>query len=354
MLKGAGMAGYGQDTEQERQLAQAVDFLRQGLLVAFPTETVYGLGADATSEESLSRLYAVKGRPTSHPVIVHLSRMEELEQWSSGPLALAFRLAEKFWPGPMTLILPRAKGVSLSLTGGQDSVGLRIPSHPLALSLLSRFGPLAAPSANRFGKLSPTTAQAVRQGLGSEVAAVLDGGPCQVGIESTIISLLQEVPRVLRPGMLLPEDLAAVCGIDVELSYLPENSVGLVKAPGTLPSHYSPDTAVVLLAEEELESTLEQLTLAGLSVSLLVFQKNEALARYGCVAESLVVEPSAEPYARLLYARLKSLDQPGRSYIIVEKPPLDPAWHGVNDRLRRASHGNYIQLPHRPELEPQS
>lgn len=363
MLRGAVMAGYSQytepgsepeqDSEQERQLSLAVDFLKQGLLVAFPTETVYGLGADAASEEALARLYAVKGRPTSHPVIVHLSRMEELEQWSRGPLELAFRLAEQFWPGPMTLILPRAANVSLSLTGGQDSVGLRIPSHPLALALLSRSGPLAAPSANKFGKLSPTTAEAVRQGLGTEVAAVLDGGPCQVGIESTIISLLHEVPHILRPGMLLPEDVATACGLEVVLSYLPDHSSPVVKAPGTLPSHYSPDTPVVLLAQEDLQSTLEELTLAGLSISLLVFQQNAAFADCGCVAESLVVEPFSEPYARLLYARLKSLDQPGRSYIIVEKPPLGQAWDGVNDRLRRAAHGNHLPALRGPDLEKQ-
>lgn len=346
MVIGAVMKDHGPivENDMERQLAEAVAFLKQGELVAFPTETVYGLGADASNEAALARLYRVKGRPTNHPVIVHLSRAEELEQWGRGRFELAYRLAERFWPGPMTLILPKSAGVSLALTGGQDSVGLRIPAHSLALALLSRSGPLAAPSANKFGKLSPTTAEAVRQGLGSEVAAVLDGGPCQVGIESTIISLLQDEPQILRPGMLLPEEVAEACGLEVVLAYLPQSQGNVVKAPGTLPSHYSPDTPVVLLAAEELENALNRLTIEGESVSLMLFENNAALAAMGCVAESIVVEALAEPYARLLYSRLKELDKAGGRFIVVERPPLGSAWDGVNDRLRRAAYGNSLPL----------
>lgn len=313
--------------------------LKEGKLVAFPTETVYGLGADASSAEALAALYRVKGRPTDHPVIVHLADLDKLSDWTRKEdlSPLVFKLAEAFWPGPMTLILPKAETVLHACTGGQDSVGIRIPSHPLALELLRQFGGgVAAPSANKFGKLSPTTAAAVKEGLGEEVSLVLDGGPCQVGIESTIISVLDKTPRILRPGMITRENIEDKLGIKVEIAY--KEKTQDIKAPGTLESHYAPDTAVAVVSNSDLPSLMERLNKEGKTFVLLAF----ADFRYDREMGSLYVEKNADNYAQNLYQRLKNLDEEGKQFILVEAPPTDSAWDGVNDRLRRAAHGTVI------------
>lgn len=326
-------------------IEKAVALLKEGKLVAFPTETVYGLGADAASAEALTRLYRVKGRPTDHPVIVHLASVDKLSEWTKvkDVPPIAWQLAEAFWPGPMTLILPKADHVLKACTGGQDSVGIRIPSHPLALSLLSQFGGgVAAPSANKFGKLSPTTADSVREGLGEEVAMVLDGGPCQVGIESTIISVLGATPRILRPGMITREQVQEKLGIPVEIAYK-ENTVkekdAHIKAPGTLESHYAPDTAVALVPGQDLPFLISKLNNEGKTFVLLGFEDN-TLRRNQTAA--LWVEKNADSYAQNLYQRLKDLDGHKKQFILVEAPPQDSAWDGVNDRLKRAAHGTVI------------
>lgn len=328
------------------KISEAVRLLKEGELVAFPTETVYGLGADASNDAALAKLYHVKGRPTSHPVIVHIASQDQLTDWCSVVPPLAYKLAEKYWPGPMTLILPKAEHVSNSVTGGQNSVGLRVPNHPVALELLREFGGgVAAPSANRFGKLSPTTAAAVAEGLGTDVALVLDGGPSTVGIESTIISLTGE-PTVLRPGMLNIDELSEVLGVRPKTPYLAEaEQAGIERAPGSLPSHYAPETPVQLLNGSELVEKSLELSAIGRPFAAMVFA--ETAEKLGQISElpkceTLVCENDAETYARHLYDRLRKLDLFALDFILVEEVPFDTNWDGVSDRLRRASARNAV------------
>jgi L-threonylcarbamoyladenylate synthase len=339
----------------QKEIERACELLRAGQLVAFPTETVYGLGADAGNVDAIAKLYKVKGRPGNHPVIVHLSELAAVDNWAY--LSKEARLlGETFWPGPLTLILPRKAHVSTLLTGGQDTVGVRIPSHPTALALLSTFGSgVAAPSANKFGKLSPTTAAAVKEGLGEEVSMVLDGITPDIGIESTIVSLVGE-PSILRPGMLLPEDIAAVCGLELKLAYLKGEAEGesepVVKAPGTLDSHYAPQRPLLLVERGKLGEVLLELGHKGLTCNLLAFADSQSLidsvaqdlADKVSIDLSLFVERQAKDYARGLYGNLRHLDETGAaSCIVVEEPPGDSAWHGVRDRLKRAGHGSSLQ-----------
>src|SRR5262245_50671234 len=233
----------------DAEIAQALDILRAGGLVAFPTETVYGLGADASSPAALRRLFEAKGRPTSHPVIVHLRGASDLPRWAREVPPLAMRLTERFWPGPLTLVLKRAAGVLDRVTGGEDTVGLRAPAHPVAQRLLNGFsGGIAAPSANRFGRLSPTTAQHVRDELRDAVDLVLDGGTCEVGIESTIIDLSGGTPVLLRPGRIGTAEIEAVAGLKVA-----QRTSASPRAPGTLEAHYAPRIPLSLVATVDLE-----------------------------------------------------------------------------------------------------
>ncbi|MDX2084134.1 MAG: L-threonylcarbamoyladenylate synthase [Candidatus Melainabacteria bacterium] len=333
---------------QSTNLDAAAKLLAQGQLVAFPTETVYGLGADALNEVALQRLFTAKGRPADHPVIVHLAKQSQLPQWAVEIPDRAWRLAEAFWPGPLTLILKRAAHVPLAVTGGQDTVGLRVPNHPLALALLEAFGSgVAAPSANRFGKLSPTTAQAVLEQLGERVHCVLDGGPCSVGIESTIVafSATQEV-RVLRPGGISLAQLADVLQCPVECLAYPPTAAQQQAEPrvsGSLPSHYAPEASVYLLTPQEIEQALLQRrthpqasdgkTVAILSYSL----PTPADLPSGVLWQTMPANP--KDYARWLYHRLRLLDLSGVGCIWVESVPMDrtSAWQGVADRLGRAA-----------------
>jgi len=231
-------------------LDQAVRVLRQGGLVAFPTETVYGLGADAGNELAVRRIFAAKGRPSTHPLIVHLAAADAMDAWAREVPSPARRLAEAFWPGPLTLVLPRSDLASDAVTGGQPTVALRVPAHPVALELLARFGGgIAAPSANRFGGVSPTTADHVRADLGSDVDLVLDGGPCTVGVESTIVDLSSETLSILRPGGVPQEEIERVLGLSV-----PVRAEGGPRMPGTLPSHYAPRAGLVLVPPGELQT----------------------------------------------------------------------------------------------------
>lgn len=334
------------DIDQSIELA--VSKLKAGLLVAFPTETVYGLGADASSAAALERLYAVKGRPTSHPVIVHIARVEQLTDWAKDIPPQAYQLAERFWPGPMTLILPKADHVLSQVTGGQDSVGIRIPSHPVALKLLKAFaGGLAAPSANRFGRLSPTSAQAVEAEFADspdDLAMVLDGGPCDVGIESTIISLLSSQAKILRPGMIDAASVAEVLGAEAfssRSSTSTSASAGETRVPGALPSHYAPQTKLTVASSEQLiELVLE---LNGVEKAAAVFAFDSTIAKLrsnlsGLAFDALVVAPEqVDQYARSLYEQLRLFDKLKLDRIFVETVPDGSAWDGVRDRLERAS-----------------
>jgi L-threonylcarbamoyladenylate synthase len=311
----------------DQAIEEAVQRLRDGQLVAFPTETVYGLGADASNPQALRRLYQAKGRPTGHPVIVHLAQVEQIEQWAAEVPEAARRLAAALWPGPLTLILRRAASVSDQVTGGQDTVGLRIPSHPVARRLLSAFGSgVAAPSANKFGRLSPTSAADVAEDFAEEVSVILDGGSCDVGIESTIVDFSSGSPRVLRPGMITAEQIAALVGP------LSGSTPGGPRAPGTLPAHYAPRTPCRLVPPHDLKGELTALTEAGKRVCVLSFQESADKASGWIVA-------SAEParYAHDLYRSLRRLDRQGADIILIEKVPDDQQWSGIADRLKRAS-----------------
>jgi L-threonylcarbamoyladenylate synthase len=318
------------------EIKRAAAILRAGGLVAFPTETVYGLGADAGNPAAVAKIFAAKGRPQNHPLIVHVGSVDLLSRWAREIPAAAHKLAAAFWPGPLTLVLKRAAGVPDCVTGGQDSVGLRIPGHPLALELLKafageqggcRYSGVAAPSANRFGRISPTTAEHVRAEFGAAVDAVLDGGDCEVGIESTIVDLSRGRAVLLRPGQITPAQIAAILGAEVEL---PDATAP--RAPGTLESHYAPRTPLHLVLAAELPARLA--ALRGRKVAVL--------ARADAPAGLQDIHWQAAPravagYAHELYASLRRLDELGCELILVEAPPAVPEWQGVNDRLRRAS-----------------
>ncbi|TNF37501.1 MAG: threonylcarbamoyl-AMP synthase, partial [Deltaproteobacteria bacterium] len=247
------------------RVAEAVKVLERGGLVAVPTETVYGLAADASQPEAVLRIFLAKGRPADHPLIVHLPGASALSRWAAEVPPAAVALADAFWPGPLTMILPKADWVDPCVTGGRDSIGLRVPSHPMTLALLRAFdGGLAAPSANRFGHVSPTTAEHVREDLGDRVDLILDGGPCPVGIESTIIDLSEDVPAILRLGAVTRDDLSEVLGRDVRVAL-----DGPVKAPGQLASHYAPCAEVEVVAVADAAARREELVAAGVGVALI-------------------------------------------------------------------------------------
>jgi L-threonylcarbamoyladenylate synthase len=294
----------------------AVAVLRRGGLVAFPTETVYGLGADAGNATALERLFAVKGRPHGHPVIVHLGAASDLDQWARDVPDAARRLAAAFWPGPLTVLVPRADRVPDLVTGGRPAVGVRVPSHPVALDLLRAFGGgVAAPSANRFGRVSPTTAAHVRADLGDDVDLVIDGGPSTVGVESTIVDCTTDVPMVLRHGGLTAAAMAAV--LDGPLLGVPS---GPSRAPGMLASHYAPRAMVELVGD------------SGAAVRRL-----EELRTAGHAADIIDPGPDVVAYARHLYEWLREADDRALDVVVVVPPPEEGVGVAVNERLRKAA-----------------
>jgi L-threonylcarbamoyladenylate synthase len=313
------------------EIAKAVAILRAGGLVAFPTETVYGLGADACNPEAIAKLYAAKGRPAGHPVIVHLAGIELLPQWAEDITPAAQKLAEKFWPGPLTLVLRRAAGVSNALTGGQHTVGLRVPSHPLAHRLLTEFGSgIAAPSANRFGHVSPTTAQHVKQEFGDKVALVIDGGPCDVGIESTIVDVTGVSPRLLRPGRISARQIEEVFGLPLAAA-----GADAPRAPGTLAAHYAPVTLLEIVESSWLNARADSLIRQGKRVAVLArYTSSQAGAVW------LAAPSNAEKYAHDFYANLRLLDAANCAVLLVERLPDTPDWAAVSDRLARAAAGS--------------
>ena len=315
------------------EIARAAAILRAGGLVAFPTETVYGLGADASNPAAVAKIFAAKGRPQDHPLIVHLADVEQLPLWAADIPESAHKLAAAFWPGPLTLVLKRAAGVPDCVTGGQGTVGLRIPGHPVALELLRafageeggrRYSGVAAPSANKFGRISPTTAEHVRAELGAAVDWVLDGGECEVGIESTIVDLSRGRAVLLRPGQITPARIAAALGAEVE-----SPDAAAPRVPGALDSHYAPRTPLYLVPAAELPARLA--ALRGKKVAVLA----RAEAPSGLREVYWQAAPRAVAgYAHELYASLRRLDALGCAAILVEAPPAVPGWQGVNDRLR--------------------
>lgn len=328
-------------TVSDADLARAVALLKAGELVAFPTETVYGLGADAANAAAVAKIFAAKGRPADHPVIVHLPCSQAMENWAQDIPALAWELAEYFWPGPLTLILKRQAWVPDAVTGGQDTVGLRVPGHPLALALLRAFaaaggsGGVAGPSANRFGRISPTAARHVQEELGDRVAMILDGGECPVGIESTIIDLSSGTPRLLRPGHIRPDQLEAVMGVPL---VLPEHlrNADVPRVSGALAAHYAPRTRLTLVASAGLEA--EALRAGGQPMAVYAWS---CAAPVGLPDAVTWVPAPASPdaYAHDLYAALRRLDGLGVAQLLIETPPTGSAWSAIHDRLGRAACG---------------
>lgn len=309
-------------------IAKAVDLLRAGQLVALPTETVYGLGADALNPVAVARIFALKGRPADHPLIVHLPPEAALEDWAADVPPPARALAAAFWPGPLTLILRRHARVPLAVTGGQDTVALRVPDHPLALALLRAFASgIAAPSANRFGHISPTTAAHVRDEFGDAVPLILDGGPCRVGLESTIVDLSREAPVVLRPGAVGAQDIARVTG-HTPAAQRAARQAPAPRASGLLARHYAPRTATELVNGTDLPGRLAQLAAHGDLVGVL------ALGRP--LGHGLTLPDDPPAYGQRLYAALRELDRGRYDRLLIEAPPHDDAWRAVNDRLQRA------------------
>jgi L-threonylcarbamoyladenylate synthase len=319
------------DARDPAAVAEAARRLAAGELVAFPTETVYGLGARADDDAAVARIFAAKGRPADHPLIVHVVDAAAAARFAARLEPLAQRLIAAFWPGPLTLIVPRADGVARAAAGGQDSIGLRCPSHPVARALLAAAARLgvpgvAAPSANRFGRVSPTTAVHVIAEFG-DVLTVLDGGACPVGIESAIVDVTRGVPMLLRPGVLTREQLEAAAG-----QPLAEPDARAPRASGTLASHYAPAARVRLFDAESLRAALAAPP-AGVRVAVY----SRAPVAAGLVALQRRMPDDAEAAARELFATLRELDAAGVEQIWVERPPATPAWEGVRDRLQRAA-----------------
>lgn len=314
----------------DTDLDRAIALLQAGGVVAIPTETVYGLAADAMNPEAVRRVFAIKGRPSDHPVIVHIAGTDRLDRWARDTPEAAHVLAARFWPGPLTLILPRRPEVPDNITGGQDSVGLRVPAHPLTLELLRKSGlGLAAPSANRFGRVSPTTPEHVAAELGDAMDMILDGGPCQVGVESTIVSLLGPEPVVLRPGGITPEALGEALGRPV--CFQPKSTV---RAPGTLAAHYAPHTPLCLVERAALWTEATRRSQAGQRIALLAIAP--AAETHGDLVLS-AMPADAGRYAQALYARLRELDALGVDLILAEAVPQTPEWLAIADRLQRAA-----------------
>jgi L-threonylcarbamoyladenylate synthase len=310
-----------------------VNVLRSGGLVAFPTETVYGLGGDAANVAAVKKIYAAKGRPRNHPLIVHVAHADALSHWAAEIPDAARLLASRFWPGPLTLILRRAAHVNELVTGGQDTIALRVPSHAIARALLESFGGgIAAPSANRYGRVSATTAEHVRSELGSAVDYVLDGGACDVGIESTIVDVSGERPALLRPGGITAGDIEAVLGVQLATA-----GAASPRAPGSLPKHYAPQTPLMVVEADLVVELASTMTRQGHTIAVLArAARQPLLERMKWVA----APADAAGYAHDLYANLRAMDAAGCSAILVEQPPLEPQWAAVHDRLMRAAAGS--------------
>jgi L-threonylcarbamoyladenylate synthase len=312
-------------------ISRAAAVLAGGGLVAFPTETVYGLGADAASDAAVERIFAAKGRPRHHPLIVHLAEGARLDDWAIEIPAAARRLASAAWPGPLTLILPRGPRVSAVATGGAATVGLRMPAHPVAQALLRRFGGgIAAPSANRFGAVSPTTADHVAGDLGAAIDYLLDGGPCEVGVESTIVDLSRGRAVLLRPGGLAREQIEPITGP------LEAPDAAAPAAPGTLASHYAPRAEVIAVAPDEVPAAVAAARSRGARVAVLA--PASAFAAWPALpAHAHRLPDDAAGMARELYAALRDLDAEPIDVVIAALPPAAGLGEAVGDRLRRAA-----------------
>ena len=341
------------DGHAQQSIAAGAQCIRSGALLGLPTETVYGLGADADNAAAISRIFSAKGRPADHPLIVHVPDAASVSHFAATVPEFADQLIKAFWPGPLTLILPRRAGVAAAAAGGQDSIGLRCPSHPVAQALLkacrqsdgSAAQPLvwgiAAPSANQFGRVSPTTAQHVQSEFGSELL-ILDGGPCAVGIESSIIDCTRSVPVLLRPGAVTREQAQAVCGQKVFLSdeWIPAEAAA-PRASGTLASHYAPHAKVRLMDATEMQTAIDLLgqglqSVSGTAPAIAIYSRSPLKIRSKQLLSRRMPQGAVQT-AQQLFAVLREFDQQGVELIWIETPPDDPEWDAVRDRLQRAA-----------------
>jgi len=312
----------------------AVSLLKNGKLIAIPTETVYGLGADAKNPMAIQKIYAAKGRPATNPLIIHIPNIDAINAFAIDVPIEAFKLAKIFWPGPLTLILKRHPAVPLIVTGGQETVALRVPNHPLTLELLRKFkGGIAAPSANRYGRISPTTTEHVQKELGGSVDYILDGGPCTIGIESTIIALINTEPVILRQGYISASTLASVLGKAVQLG---QTQARHIEVPGMSVSHYAPEKPLYLLTKEQLLEKAFDLSKHAKSFSVLAFIEKPKIDN---LLAALWIFASKDPikYAKDFYLALHRLDECEGECILVETPPDGEEWAAIQERLARAA-----------------
>ncbi len=322
--------------ERAEDRAEAVRLLRAGRLVAVPTETVYGLAGDAANPAAVAAIFAAKGRPTHHPLIVHLPSAERMTRWARDIPQAAWRLAEAFWPGPMTLLLHKSDAVTTAATGGLPSIGLRVPAHPVLRQILLELDRgLAAPSANPYQRLSPTTAAQAMQGLGGRIDAVLDGGPCSVGLESTIVDLASDTPRIVRAGPITRKQIEDALGAAVEF---PEQHTAAV--PGNVAVHYQPQTPLYVIANESLRSRIAQLHPdARIAVAYHSPSLDADIAHANAVVAHAQLPIDKAGYARALYTALHTLDRAAADAIWLERPPTGEDWRDVHDRLSKAAVG---------------
>src|SRR5579864_3927075 len=312
------------------EIETAVQALRDGELVAFPTETVYGLGANAQNPAAVRKIFEAKGRPATHPVIVHLDSPKYLHRWVREVPEGALKLAESFWPGPLTMVMPRAAHVHDVVTGGQDTIAIRVPAHPMAQQLLTAFGGgIAAPSANRFRRLSPTRAEHVREEFGEGLEVILDGGECQIGLESTIVAFEDGNVRLLRPGSVTAVQIKGVVG---------ELLIGAASAsprvPGSPPTHYSPRTALTVVPAGEIDAQAEAASAGGRRVAVLAQRLPLRAHKY---VTWINAGRRPEMFARDLYTNLRTLDKAGCQQILVQAVPEGERWDAIRDRLLRAA-----------------
>lgn len=332
-------------TKLFQAIQQAASLLAEGKIVAIPTETVYGLGGCARTPAAIQKIYEIKDRPATNPLIIHLSNMAAIEAWAVDIPEVAWKLAERFWPGPLTLVLKRRPEVLESVTAGQPTVALRVPNHPVTLALLKTFGEgIAAPSANRHGRISPTTAEHVREELGSKVGYILDGGPCQVGIESTIVYVVDSEIHLLRQGSITQQAIEAC--LECRLPAAPHHASSLkigtleIEVPGQSLSHYAPQRPLFLYGYQTLLEKIQQSLAENRPVAVLSFAPLPDFLRAGQSHEMIhwiQANTRAEIYARELYAHLRSLDALNPNAIFVETPPFNSEWLALQDRLYRAS-----------------
>ncbi|MGG7055449.1 L-threonylcarbamoyladenylate synthase [Nitrosomonas sp. ANs5] len=319
-----------------RQIELAANHLRSGQIVAFPTETVYGLGADISHPQAIEKIFKIKGRPRNHPLIAHFSDLADLEYWASEIPSAAWSLAEYFWPGPLTLILPKSDRIPANVTGGQDTVGLRIPRHPVAQALLRALGTrraIAAPSANRFGHLSPTLAIHVREEFHNEIGMILDGGSCEVGLESTIVSCIGETVTLLRPGGISVDAIENL----LKQKILNNPLRHPVRAPGSLPAHYAPDTPLEICATSSaLWARVRWFQQQGLRTAIVTHTPPPGAHQEQ--SDFILMPDNPVTYGKMLYATMRKLDRLGYDQLLIEAPPNKLDWLAITDRLQRASY----------------